>query len=305
VELVADDLANPQIFGGRFAFGGKLKFGLSALTDLNPDSILDPVADAAYIARDPMLFNLAADLDFPLFETDLLSVVFFADAGTMIPVDNGDIRLDFVYDSDVPGDFQDQFRNYGFAGGVLGNIFSGQYRLAYMFQNGLFRHGFYDSTYDRMKGEYIKGILDYLDAAPAAGESTQGIYGSLTWNILNIIEVTGGYKWPWTADGLDFSQDYLHFKVAIQPDVIPLIGIYGSLTYDRTNFVGSMVDGNFSFVDGSTVLKGELVVPVAPTLDVALLLASALERDSLGNVIYVSGEPQAYYVFTLDSRIHF
>jgi len=223
----------------------------------------------------------------------------------MVPVADGDIRLDFVYDSDVPGDFLDRFRNYGFAGGVLGNIFSGQYRLAYMFQNGLFRHGFYDSTYDRMKGQYISDILDYLDAAPAPGESTQGIYGSLTWNILNIIEVTGGYKWPWTADGMDFSQDYLHFKVAIQPDVIPLIGIYGSLTYDRTNFVGSMVDGNFSFVDGSTVLKGELVVPVAPTLDVALLLASALERDSMGNVIYVSGEPQAYYVFTLDSRIHF
>jgi len=112
---------------------------------------------------------------------------------------------------------------------------------------------------------------------------------------------------------LDFENDYLHFSVTLKPDVIPVVGVHGSLTYDRTGFVGSMLDdndkfdfGGFSFVDENTVLKGEIIVPVAPTLDMAATLASSLERDGDGNVVYdENGKTNPYYAFTIDTRIHF
>ncbi|MBI9103625.1 MAG: FecR domain-containing protein [Spirochaetales bacterium] len=341
VEFVGDNLADLSIVGGRIAFGKKLKFGISSVIDINADAsapaettIEDPLNAGTNLAFEDSLFiNLALDLDFPIIETDLLSFVLFADAATMVPVIDGQPQVNFFLDLNIEDDnFLNKLRNYGFAGGLLGNILGAQYKVQYMYSTDLFRHGLYNSTYDRTKTDYLEEVVGYLSAKKDIDTTTkgafysstdyayyeplknQGVYGALSWDILKMVDVTGGYKWPWNNSGeLDFENDYLHFSVTLQPDVIPVVGIHGSLTYDRTGFVGSMLDaddnldfGQFSFVDENTVLKGEIIVPVAPTLDMAATLASSLERDSDGNVVYdEDGRTNPYYAFTIDTRIHF
>jgi len=345
VEFVGDNLADLQIVGGRIAFGKKLKFGISSVIDINANAsapeytmTLDPLGTGTeYLTYDDSLFiGFGLDFDFPIIETDLLSFVFFADAATMIPVINGQPQLNFFFDINIEDDnVFNKLRNYGAAGGLLGNILGAQYKVQYMYSTDLFRHGLYNSTYDRTKTEYLGEVVSYLSAktdtdVDADGiqgdfytDSTygyyeplinQGVYGALSWDIGKILDISGGYKWPWNNSGdLDFENDYLHFSVTLKPDVIPVVGVHGSLTYDRTGFVGSMLDdndkfdfGGFSFVDENTVLKGEIIVPVAPTLDMAATLASSLDRDGDGNVVYdENGKTNPYYAFTIDTRIHF
>ena len=252
----------------------------------------------------------------------------------MLPILDGQPEISFIFDSKIDtGNTLDKIRNYGFAGGLLGNILGAKYKIQYMYSTDLFRHGIYNSTYDRTKTGYLAEVTDYLtDKEPVEvstdvfedgafyGDSyeyynpliNQGVYGSVAWEIGKILDLSGGYKWPWTSDGMDFENDYLHLTVTLKPDVIPVVGVHGSLTYDRTGLVGSIIDAsensdlNFALVDANTVLKGEVIVPLADTLDVALTLASALERDDDGNVYYDDdGNTHAYYSFTFDTRVSF
>ncbi len=308
-EFVADDLANPQIFGGRLAFGNKVKFGLSTVLDMNPELILpsevSPGVPNPVYEQEPQFVNFGLDLDFSIVESDFLSLIMFTDVASMLPIIDGLVKAEYLFDSSLSGDISNQIRNYGAAAGFMGNILGADFKLQYLFGNGLFRHGFYNSTYDRMKGEYLTETLAYLDSPTAESLTTHGVYGSINWDIAGIVDVSGGYKWPWNEDGFDFNNDYFHFRATLKPDVIPVVGIYGSFIYTRTNLVGSIQDNEFSLVDANTVMKGEIVVPVAPSLDMALLITSALERDSDGEVVYEDGKANAYYAFTVDTRIHF
>ena len=92
-------------------------------------------------------------------------------------------------------------------------------------------------------------------------------------------------------------------EASIAPDVIPVVGIYGSIGYSRTGLAQSIEDasggGTFLFIDENTVFRGELVYPVAPTLDVALLLTGGISYDE------VTAEPSPYTTITIDTRVHF
>jgi hypothetical protein len=313
LELVADDLANPQIFGGRIGFGGRFQLGLSTVVDLNPDQNLSKTDSTVYdgvntvaslVAKDPRMLNFALDLELPIFDNRAFRLVTFADAATFMPILDGKVQTNYLFESSYSNNLGEKFRNYGFAAGVLGRIFSIDYRLEYLYERGYFRHAYYNSVYDRMKGSYLTETLAYQPTEVL--DFTHGVYGSLTASFFNFVELTGGYKWPWGKTGPDFSEDHFHLSLVLLPDKIPFIGIHGSISYDRTGLVDSIANRSFSFIDGSTVLKGEVIVPVSPMVDIGLLIASAAQRDTNGNLVYGADQkPEVRYTFTLDTRVHF
>ena len=293
LELVGDDLANPQIFGTRLAFrpfdGFPLGFGFSGVTDINPAKDIEEDLKLIYI-------NPAFDLDFPIFKNDLLSFVLFGDIAAMLPVVDCEVKTEYIYD-----DESKRFQNYGFATGLFGSIFLVNYRLEYRQSTGQFKPSFYNSTYDRNKVKYVAETMGFLFDS-SIGETTRGIYGSLGVDIAEVFKITGGYLWPWTNDGFNPENDYLHLKMTLKPDPLPL-GL--SFTYDRSGLAKAIEDG-FEFIDASTVLKGEIVYSPSPFLDIALLVSSAIERNSNGFLVGdENGQFKAYYTFTIDTRVHF
>jgi len=309
LEFVADDLARPQVFGTRVGFkpgGGIFTLGVSAVTDINPDVAVEMDSNGDNPYGEYIFINPAFDFDVSIIENDILSIVLFGDVASMLPLKDGTPQTAYIYNGNG-GSFLNNIQNYGAASGLFGNVLFIDYRLEYRFSKGQFRPGFYNSTYDRLKGLTVAEIDNYLNLATLpVGEINQGIYGNVSANIMDMAFLSGGYLWPWEADGsFDPSQDYFHLKLSIEPGVIPVIGIYGSVSYDRTGLVQSIMDGGFQLIDGSTVFKGEVVYPFAPTMDIALLVASAVSRDADGNVIYVSGKPEVYNSFTVETRVSF
>ncbi|MDR1893082.1 MAG: FecR family protein [Spirochaetales bacterium] len=306
LEFMSDNLARPHIFGARIALGGKLRMGFSGVADIDPfqgfndNSTYDTLRD-----QDPMMLNFALDLEFPFFENSFFSLVSFADAATLMPVLDGKVETRYFYSSGSSG-FLNNFRNYGFDAGFFGRIAGLRYRLEYIYERGVYRNGYYGPNYDRMSAVYLSDVITNYDSTVPTSY-THGIFGSLTMNLFNFIEFTGGYKWPWGPNGMDFDNDQLRLTVNLLPDKLPILGIYGSISYERTNLVGSLIDRNFEFIDANTVLRGEVVIPVSPLLDVGILIGTASQRDGQGNVILdpVTGRPKTQYTFTLDSRISF
>ncbi|MBN2626860.1 MAG: FecR domain-containing protein [Spirochaetales bacterium] len=307
LELVGEDLSRPtrQVVGGRFAFSllGPLAMGISGAADLDPVRDLSPDTDQTTIDKDPLLLNFAIDLELPLVERPVLALVFYADGASLIPSVNGEFQTDFLYDSSKEG--VDAFKNYGASAGAMGHVFSLDYRIEYQYADGIFRHGFYNSTYDKMRGERVKEILAYLDS-PTDPDPRQGVYGNAGLSLANILYLSGGYSWQWNADGMDLDNDYLQLQLSLEPDVIPVVGIYGSIGYSRTGLARSVSRGSVPLIDDKTTFMGEVVYPVSDYLDIAAVLTSALVRDDEGNIIYDgSGKAEATYAVTLDVRLSY
>ena len=306
IEVVGEDFSRPlnQVIGTRLAFKlfGPLSLGFSAAADLDPAQDLDPDMDQTFIDRDPMLVNFALDLDFPLIERPALTMLFYTDVASMFPIVDGEPCTEYFLDDDsFP-------RNYGASAGVMGNLLILDYKLEYQYADGVFYHGFYNSTYDKMRGERIKEILTYVDNIDTAEEvdPRQGIYGKAGMTLAQILYFSAGYNWLWTSEGFEPENDYLQMSLSLNPDVIPVIGVYGTIGYSRTGFADAVSRGGLSFIDEKTTFSGEVVYPVSDYLNIALVLASALERDTSGDLVYDSkGNPEATYSVSLDVRLHY
>ena len=302
-EMVTEDLSAPleQVAAARFAFPliGPLSLGFSAATDLAPAQDLDPSSDQNFIDKDPILLNFALDLDFPLFERPAFTMLFYTDGAAMIPIIQGQPQLKYFLGG------ENVIRNYGASAGVMGNMSILDYRLEYQYADGIFHHGFYNSTYDKMRGVRVKEILGYVDN-PVSYDPRQGIYGQAGLTLAEILYFSAGYSWLWSTEGPDLENDYLQMGLSLKPDVIPVVGIYGSIGYSRTGFAAAVDGGHLSFIDDRTTFSGELVYPVSDYLDIAMVLASALARDTSGEIVYdAGGNAEATYSVTLDVRLHY
>ncbi|MBN2050140.1 MAG: FecR domain-containing protein, partial [Spirochaetales bacterium] len=321
-EAVVNDVASPEIMGARVFFRPfhpfKLALGLSGIVDINPDRDLPGDFDYGTLGADPMFLNASFDLDIPLVETDFLSMVLFGDLGGMVPYAGGQFLTQVVYDETAVSPLEG-LRNYGIAAGLFGNIFIVDYRLEYRNFKGIFRPAFFNTTYDRMRGSYVAELRDYLanPADPVYDNTTMGIYGQAGFEVKDLFRLEGGYVWTWEVlpdktVAMNPDEDYLSLNFILEPDVIPVVGIHGSIGYTRTGLAGSVQDARaddnvkFQLFDEQTVFRGELIYPVAPTLDVALLLTTALSRDEAGNLEYdADGRTVPYTTITIDTRIHF
>ncbi|HUX21794.1 MAG TPA: FecR family protein, partial [Spirochaetia bacterium] len=125
-ESVVNDLADPQIFGGRIyirPFGkGFLKpaLGFSGIADISPASDLAS-SGATNLYGDPIFIALGPDLDLPVIDTDKFSIIAFADLGGMMPyyrqsITNGAITIPTGLDTQALIDTSSgtlTLRNYG------------------------------------------------------------------------------------------------------------------------------------------------------------------------------------------------
>jgi hypothetical protein len=338
METLVNDLSEPELFGLRMYLRPLHKvfpmaIGLSGVVDIDPsgDIPVDPDATTEPDkAGDPIFINTAIDLDFPIVNADFFKLILFGDVAGMMPyyresitdgvttIDSG-LYTKALINPDAPEGTL-PLNNYGIAAGIFGNIFIADYRLEYRNYRGTFRPAFYGKNYDRVRGEYAQELRSNLLNAPEI-DPVMGIYGEAGFNILDKFRFEAGYMWPWAEDG-SFEDDLIHLEASLAPGVIPVVDIYGSISYDRTKFVPALLGRddyaelianieNYTVMnalfDANTVMKGEVVYAVAPTLDIAVLVTTSIGHDEDGNIVIdtETGMPQINPTFSIETRIHF
>ncbi len=313
-EAVANDLADPEVFGGRLFISpiGRLTFGISSVADINPLSAADPIYVDTQGLDSMSFITGGVDTELAIFEGDLFSIVPFADAAVMMPERNGEYYHDMVYDDsqDISGS---SFRNYGLSAGILGNILMVDYTLEYRYMDGLFHHSFFGPNYERIRGLRVVEVNDYLTAMETGGDSvydevTMGIYGDASATLFDMFSFSAGYMWPWKgvdSDNPETFGDEFAASFTILPDVIPVIGIHGGVYYYRTNFVPMIATDEMSFFDAYAAFKGEIVYPVAPIIDLAAVFSTAVRHDEEGNIVYKNDKPEMVPNITIETRLSF
>jgi hypothetical protein len=330
-EAVANDLTEPEIFGGRIYLRPSpdkfpMAFGVSGIVDIDPagEIPVDPDdtsgVDPALAVGDPMFLNVALDIDLPIINRDFFKFILFGDIGGMMPylrepvtygadtIEPG-LILQALYNPDADiaaGEFP--LRNYGIAAGILGNIAIADYRLEYRNYRGTFRPSFFGTNYDRQRAEYAQELIDDL-FIPEEVVPIAGIYGEAGFEIADKFRFEAGYMWPWESDFTFGDDDYLHIEAEVFSGLIPVVDIAGSISYDRTKFIPTIIkDGpeNLTLFDANTVLKGELTYPLAPTLDVAIKISTTTAYDEDGNVLLdANGNTKITPSVSIETRVHF
>jgi len=318
-ETVVNDLAEPEIFGGRFyvrpaAPSFNLAFGISTVADIDPAG--DLPAEQRDLTGDPIFLNAGLDLDLPILETNFLTFVLFGDVAGLLPYlrepitgQDAGFATDAVMGPEGP-------RNYGFSTGAFGNLLMVDWRLEYRYFTGAFEPALYNAMYDRLRGHHALRVADYLanpDAAEYQG-TTSGIYGEAGFSLFEAVHVEAGYMWPWTVtdSGVAFAdEDFINLKLGIEKGVIPFADISGSISYERRTFMpallGLTLDEGYApaLFDGNTVMKGEIIYPVAPTLDLAILVTTTTVTNEDGTIVYENGAPKVNPSFSVETRVHF
>jgi hypothetical protein len=277
LQLMIDDAGDPQIFGlrGYVRPVGRFGMGLSAVTDIDPQPVLNTDAEMMFLTG-------GLDLELPIVEKKALAIVAFADAASMVPYFRSELAVPaipkgFAWDAVL---YDRKPRNWGLDAGLLGNILVIDYRLEFQWSNGIFRPAFYDTLYDRNSGLYADQMVAYLGAPgdPVYDVSTMGVYGELGYELPKVFYLKGGYLWPWPtgpgASSADWPDDQLWLEFGIYEDLLPL---YGSISMTRRGLASTVMnDGwdSLDFFDENLVFSGELVYPFSPLVELALVVTT-------------------------------
>ncbi len=327
-EAITNDVVGAEISGTRLYMRPaaplfRAALGVSAVADIDPadslrgfnDARSDLIADA-----DPVLLNVAADIDFPLLETRSVSLILYSEVGGLLPYlrnDYGDpenggiesgLQEDVLFDWD-----KQELRNYGASAGLTGHIFALDYKAEYRYSQGVFRHGVYNAAYDRNRAERIDQVFQYLEDPDNEiyDIATMGIYGEAGINILQLFRIEAGYLWPWEMDDNgDYSQsdrDEALLRLAILPGWMPG-GLYGSFSYRRVGFIPTLQERegfkDADLFDHNTLMSGELVLPVAPAVSFVAGVTTTVLRDEQGRMVYDSKDrPELRSSVSLETRI--
>ncbi|KGE71349.1 FecR family protein [Spirochaeta lutea] len=334
LELLTNDLSNPEIFGTRFVFRPAapsfgLGVALSLAADINPGGELERAAESAgtdnltelqkaAAEADLMFFNAAFDIDVPIVETDFLSLVLFGDLGTFIPYVGSSVTLDGTTiesglrtEAFIERDDGLKIRNYGIQTGLFGNLWILDYRLEFQYYQGAFTPSFYNNPYDRIRSQRATDTLTFLlDPAGFDGITKAGVYGSAGAQIIPGLSLGAGYKWPWVigAEGeADITaDDYFHIGLHVAEGLLPY-NISGGIQFERARFRDVFTDTeNFSLFDENATFKGSISVEVAPLMDIVLSVGTAVLRDDTGAVRYnEGGKPVFGPTISLETKIGF
>jgi hypothetical protein len=339
-ELLANDLADPEIFGGRILVrpikNASFGIGLSTLLDISPASMLNTAADPAISASlgDPMIAGLGLDLDAPILNTDFLAIKAFADVGAIVPIVMTDYSLGgqtvakgFKYEV-LWDDGNKKLQNWGAMAGALGSIASiFDWRAELRYSTGSFKHNMFDKNYDANRGKIAAGYSSVLadPSLATAQPDVMGVYGEGGFSLFkDKLSFTLGYFWPWAPEyGFDvekqmgvLSNDKLHAVLVVKKGLIPVVDLAGSIGYDRSGFASALGSGASAgnvwamLFDENTSFHGELLFPMpkAPNLDIALLFSLAPERDGNGDIVFEDEaglRPSMIPVLSLETRLHF
>jgi hypothetical protein len=303
-EAMVNDAAFPDIFGGRVYIrpvpGFKAALGLSTLVDWNPGKDYN---GGPALAGDPIFINPGLDLDLPFFESDPFSIVAFADTALMIPYFRSaptavagipaGWALKAVYDptATLP------LKNWGFATGLFGNLIIRDFtwRVEFRDYTGAFIPQIYSSDYERRRNQFVSQVLGYLTNPTSVQDAqTLGIFAEGGITLKKLFSLQLSYFWPWTqtSSGFTFQNDDFLVKFTLQKGVIPVVNIWGSISYERTNFVPTImqkgVGAGLNLFDANTLVSATISYPVTDFLDVSLLYTTTAARDSAGNLIYAN-----------------
>jgi len=317
-ELVANDLADPQIFGSRLYIrpikDSKFALGISGVVDINPLSGIASLSPETY--GNPLLIAAGLDLDLPIIEGDFMSLRLFAEGAAetewlrdAVGDHDAGLALDLLYSDG-------SFKNWGAAGGLMGRVAILNWRLEYRYYTGIFRPSLFDSTYDKSRVENAIAYSNYITSGGYSDAPTvMGVYGEGSFSIMkDKLSMTLGYMWPWTPGKtatwqLANAQDEFHARLVVQKGLIPIFDVAGAIFYDKHGLVQSIRDDSFQFLDANTSFGGELVIPVpkTPMLDVAVIFAAVPERnDKSGQIVLGSdGLPTLKPSISFETRLHF
>ena len=275
LELMVNDAADPEVFGFRahtrpFAPNMKLGIGLSALADLNPERATSGYGNA-------MFFNAGIDLDQPIIEREALSIILFADATSMIPYFREDAGFGSGFQVDAVW-YDGKPKNWGIDTGIFGKLLMLDYRLEFLYSDGIAQTPFYGPLYDQQSGIKVTALENYLNdpADPQYDLQRMGVYGELGYTMDKVFYIAGGYNWNWpinpaTAD--EWANDNFWVAFGLFEDLLP---VYGSVALTRVGLVAPLIndDPTFDFFDENLLLSGELVYPISPIMELALIFQS-------------------------------
>lgn len=317
-EAMVNDAAAPEVFGGRVYTRPIKNFraaiGASALVDIAPakdyfdaaNAKVDPAA-----AGNPIFINPGVDLDIPIVESKVFGLVLFADGSVMLPYFRSDptavtgIPAGFAWNAISTPGADIPVKNYGIAAGVFGNlVFPGfTYRLEFRDYTGVFKPQFYSTGYERERNSYVADVLKYLGdtSDPEYDRTTMGIFLEGGFNLEKLFGLELSYFWPWTVDPVtkqvatDFTEDRFVAKFSLQKGVIPVVNIFGSVSYERTQFMPTILKtgaAGLNLFDANTVVRAEIIYPAAPMLDVRILYTTTARRDDeTGKLMYTKNPP--------------
>ena len=313
-EAMVNDAAAPDVFGGRLYIrpikGFKAALGLSTVVDIGAGQDFNGGPDAA---GNPIFVNPGIDLDLPFVESDFFGLVAFADGAAMLPFFRtaptaatgipAGFALNAIYDASA----QIPVKNWGVAAGLFGNLIipGFTWRAEFRDFNGTFQPGFYSAGYERQRNALLQNLLAYLQnpTDPSFNQQTLGIYGEGGLTLPKLFSLNLNYFWPWTQDPVTgqintSADDQLSVTFTLDKGVIPVVNIYGSVSYTRTKFVSTIMNGGEqgltlgqALFDANTVVSASISYPVSDVLDVTLLYTTTAHRNAAGVLTYVNNPP--------------
>jgi len=321
LEALLDDAKDPSLVGGRLKLGAEkgMAFGIAGVVDINMAS---DFVNPNTLERDPDYYGnpimLGTSLDLELFKinTDLMKLMAFVDGAAVTPIFRTEPDSSFNFD------YKDRFgliwdgsslHNYGAVAGLRSELLIVDLALDLRYENGTYFHRMFNNIYDRYKLVYLNKMMSYLNGnTENISEHRLAIYGEGGFSIMDDrIRLMAGYEWPWEFDGsnlkVNMEEDYLKIGLELEKGLIPVYDISGAIYYERVAFAQAVADNNLELFDANTVLSGELVMPLAPTLDLALVASSTTVYDNDGDLQVDSetGLPKIVPVFNIETRIHF
>jgi hypothetical protein len=331
LEAMVNDAASPDIVGGRLYVrpvpGFKAALGLSGLVDMNPAK--DWQGGAAAVGN-PMFINGGLDIDLPFVESDFISVVAFADGAAMVPYFRSaptDSAYTSVYNKTTSGFAFDaifpqgtnnlaNIKNWGVAAGLFGNLIIKDFtwRVEFRDYTGAFTPQFYNSGYERQRTQYLNSVLAYLQNPMDTAYDTQtmGVFGEGGLTLAKLFSLNLSYFWPWAQDAggnlIIGADDHFVAKFTLEKGVIPVVNIWGTVSYERTDFIPSLLKtGVTNLFDANTVVSATINYPVTDNLDVTLLYTTTAHRDGNGNVVYANSTdvlPQMDTSLAVETQVH-
>lgn len=317
MEMVGDNLADPSIVGGRLyinPFKGydPFQIGLTGIADLFPARDAETPGDYG----DPWLLAFGMDLELFKINKNNFKMMLFGDFSTMMPVFRTDTNLGVANERSAGAAtdiFIDNgtFKNFGIIAGLRGSVFAFTWAAEFRLSTGIYKPTIFNAVYDRSKLFYLDEMINYL-SDPTLSGVTMGIYGEGGFVLKDKLAFSLGYFWPWEFNnGVLTTSNDDHFKMSLvlMKGLIPRFPIHGSVSYERTHLIETIRgDAGFSLLDANTIISGEVIYPLAQTLDLVLGISTAIKTDPItGQVQYAVDDvtPEVVPVINIETRIHF
>ncbi|MEN2998791.1 MAG: FecR family protein [Brevinematia bacterium] len=273
-ETAIADVSRSRLFGGRIflrpLYGmellGNIALGISGVADLEPF-----VVDGQAFEGNPAVFSAGVDIDFPVFDIGILSLMIFVDLAKM------GIYINDLGQNPYLGNFISHqgytqgfnfLRGEGFSAGISGSIIGLiPYRVEYRRTTGKFIPSYFDALYDVQKVEKLITLM-ISELPPFNGVlGYSGIYVS------NVGEATVQYEQLWPEGEFSgISVNRLISRIKVSKDLVKMVlGIpsYANVTYQRNNIPSAQVF--FEDVLRDSTVAVELGYSVDPTMDVSIL----------------------------------